>query len=428
LVCVAFALLRRIVSPAQSFVCAVLLALSPGLLDASHSLLSDVPFAALTAAALWAFASLDQLRHGDEARERWLLAAGLTATMLAYFTRSAGLPLLIAVFAWLVWRRRIVASGILAAIAIPLIVAWSLHARAAGGTNYTDFLRYVDPYQQELGRVDGVDVLTRIGENFRKYASLHLPTLLYGSTNPFAAFGGWVMVILAVIGYWGRIRRPTVSEFWVPMYLGLLLLWPATWSGDRLLLPMYPLLLAYAVLALPIAREFIPRPVILGVLLVAGISLLASDGARAERGLHCTGLYRHGVARPCVEDGWEDFTALSMRMRGRLPEGSVVLSRKPTILYAESGYRSLVYPLSSVRDTFFAEARRAGAHYVVADASNLANLYLFPALSDHPSRFCTVPDLQRIRASLMRIEPESVWVRAGPDTAAIKACPQSAER
>ena len=191
---------------------------------------------------------------------------------------------------------------------------------------------------------------------------------------------------------------------------------------------MYPLLLAYAVLALPVARALIPRPVVLGVLAVAAIALLANNVERVKRGMHCVGLYRHGIVRPCVEDDWEDFITLSMRMRERLPDGSVVLSRKPTILYAESGYRSLVYPFSPVRDTLFVEARRVGARYVIADASILANQYLYPALSAYPSRFCIMPDFQRIRASLMRIEPESSWVRAGADTGAIKTCAPGGER
>ena len=420
-VCASYGLLRRVVSPAQAFVCSVAVALSPALLDASHALLSDVPFAALTAAALWAFATLDAGDRHDAARERWLVAVGLVATVLAYFTRSAGLPLVIAAFAWLLWKRRLVVAGILGAMVVPLAIAWSARARHQGGA-YTDFLRYIDPYQPELGRVDAVDVLVRMFSNLDLYASRHLPSLLYGGTDGFAAFGGWICVILAVIGYWFRVRRPSVSELWVPLYLGLLLLWPAAWSGDRLLLPMYPLLLAYAVLALPLTRVFLPRPVVVCTLVIAGIGLLSSDVQRARRGVHCTSAYRRGTARPCVENGWGDFTDLSMRLRGRLPDSSVILSRKPTILYAESGYRSLMYPLSSAPDTFFAEARRAGARYVVVDVSTLANLYLFPALRTHPNRFCTLPDFQRIRASLMRIEPEGAQVSTST-AGDIKPCP-----
>ena len=80
---------------------AVLVALSSALVYYSHWVLSDPLFLALTLAALWALQRADE----EGAHPGWLVG-GVTAAGLAYFTRSAGLPLLVAIAGWLAYRRR----------------------------------------------------------------------------------------------------------------------------------------------------------------------------------------------------------------------------------------------------------------------------------------------------------------------------------
>jgi hypothetical protein len=46
------------------------------------------------------------------------------------------------------------------------------------------------------------------------------------------------------------VRRARVADVFLPLYLGLIFIWPAVWSGERLLLPALPLLLFYAAEAL----------------------------------------------------------------------------------------------------------------------------------------------------------------------------------
>ena len=91
--------------------------------------------------------------------------------------------------------------------------------------------------------------------------------------------------------------------------------------------------------------------------------------------------------------------------KGRLPPGSVVLSRKATFFYALSGYQSRTYPLSASPDTFFAFARESGARYVVLDMiRDLAPLYLHPVVFSRRQEFCVMPDLILQNATMLRIE------------------------
>ncbi|MEO8620472.1 MAG: hypothetical protein ABI625_05365 [bacterium] len=419
--------LRRTLPGATAFACGVIIALSPGLLDLSHALLSDIPFAALSALALGAFAAVSDDTTRRARNVAWL-AVGIGATVLAHFTRSAGLPLLLAALLWLAWQRRYVAGALLVAVVAPLALAWSARARSTGTANYADYLRFIDPYQPELGRVDGVALMGRIFDNGARYVTRHLPNLLVGTGGGFAALAGVIVFGLAIVGFSTRVRRPSVAELWIVLYSGVLLLWPQTWSGERLLLPIYPLLLAYAALALPLVRERLPRPAILAAFALAALSLIVSDVQRVARGLGCTAAYRKGNLHPCVERDWADYFLVAQALRDRLPAGSVVISRKPTILYAESGYPSLVFPLSTARDTLFTEARRIGARYVMVDGSQLTSMYVYDVLRQHPSRFCSLPAFRRDLASLFRIEPERALSAAPRDTNAIVDCTPGGER
>jgi hypothetical protein len=399
--------LRRVLPAVPAFVCGIIIALSPGLLDLSHAVLSDIPFAAFSMLALGAFASVGTETAHDTSRDRMCLAVGLAATVLAYFTRSAGLPLLLAVLVWLVWRRRYVASVVLVGIMTPCALAWSARARHAGVANYTDYLRLVDPYQPDLGTIDGLGWLSRIGQNGQHYAGNHLPTLLFGTGKDIAGLVGWIVFVLAVAGFVMRVRRREISlpELWIPMYAGLLLLWPETWSGERLLLPIYPVMLAYAFVPLPRIHERLPKHYLVIAFALCAVSLIVSDAKRTVRGIGCTAAFVQGNEFPCVEHGWDDFFLLSRSIRGRLPAGSVVISRKPTIFFAEAGYQSMVFPLSSAPDTLLHDAQRFGARYVMVDASPLTQRYVHDVVRTHPERFCSLPAFERNIAVLLRIEP-----------------------
>ncbi|MDB4913423.1 MAG: repeat protein [Gemmatimonadetes bacterium] len=412
--------LRRTLSPVGALVCGLIIALSPGVLDLSHAILSDIPFAALSALALWAFASAEPGTDLPAGWKNGRLVIGILATIAAYFTRSAGLPLLLAALIWLAWKGRYAALGGLLLLVAPLALAWSARARHAGGANYADYLRYVDPYQPALGRADGVALISRVFENAANYGSQHLPVLLFGTHDGFAVLGGWLVLVLAALGFRMRLGRLSVAELWIPMYVGILLLWPQAWSGERLLLPIFPLILAYAALAFPFVRLHVADRWIGVVLIIGVIAALVNDGERISRGLACTAAYRRGEPNPCVENGWKDYFAVARSLHERLPAGAVVMSRKPTILYAESGYPSMVFPLSTAPDTLLSEARKIGAQYLLVDASALTQRYVYEVLREHPSRFCSVPDHRQNLALLLRIEPENPAV--SPDTGTIVDC------
>jgi hypothetical protein len=136
----------------------IVLAVAPGILREGRWILSDVPFWAFTMVALWSF---ERLRPDDWKR----FGVGVAAIVLAYFTRSAGLPLVLAALGWLAWRRLWPQLGVLAAaVGVPALLWW-LRTRAHGPTGYVSEFWRIDPYIPALGNVGPTDLLLRMIEN-----------------------------------------------------------------------------------------------------------------------------------------------------------------------------------------------------------------------------------------------------------------------
>ena len=74
-----------------------------------------------------------------------------------------------------------------------------------------------------------------------------------------------------------------------------------------------------------------------------------------------------------------------------LPEGSVVMSRKPRHFYAVSGLPSRTFSFDSDPDAQIEDATSVGGRYVLLDQwDGLASRYVGGAVLDRPSAFCFV--------------------------------------
>jgi hypothetical protein len=437
---------RRVTTPGTALGVGLLLAIGAGVVERGRWELSDVPFWAFTMLALWGFARLAPRDPADGPKPpapaaapateaparapRWKallgpLALASVGTLLAYETRSAGLPLVVAGVAWLAWRRRWRQLAVFAAVIVPFAFAWWLRNRLAGGPSYTGYLWYVDPYRPALGMVGIGGFLERIVTNVVKYTSQHVPFLLTGVRygTPAVVFGT-VVVLLAVAGWVMRVRRAGVPELWLPLYMGLVLIWPAEWAGNRFLLPALPMLLVCA--AEPI-RALVPRAslrvagvALVGAVLFAGLVPLKNQVVNAAR---CRGAYTPSDPFPCLPEEWSDLLGVAKSVNGALPEGSAVLARKATLFWAYSEYPSRTYPFTADPDTLLAAARDANAQYVLLDyMDNLSVMYLAPVLMQRPQAFCVMTAAGPGRATLMAILPgaermPNVRDRPGNETA-----------
>jgi hypothetical protein len=167
------------------------------------------------------------------------------------------------------------------------------------------------------------------------------------------------------------------------------------------------MLLLYAADTVRALAQRFSRPRLVTGLAAGALALAVLPGTLGQLrlGLECQREFSGGNRYPCMPPMWHDLMAQAEMTRGRLPDQSVVISRKPTLYYAISGYRSRVYPLSADPDTFLAFAAESGARWVVVDqVPDLAPIYLHPMLMDRREDFCVVPELTLSEAVLLRID------------------------
>ena len=421
--------LMRTTTPGVVLCTGLFIALSPEILRLGQEVLSDPTCWLFSVLALIAWASAD--KKALEGKDRGPMPVGLVvaaaaATLAAYFTRSAGAPLLIAVFIWLAIRRQYRAMVIMGAMAAPPIFLWWLHGHAHGAGGYLAPFLSVDPYNPSLGKVTLGELVKRVGENASKYGSLHLSKMVFGTPRTGLVFGA-TFALAMIYGWWKRARKPGLPEIWLPIYLALVMLWPVAWSGARFLFPVVPVIALYVGESLAELAKAASHPrIFAGALLVAGIITAGPDLRRQiKTGSVCRERYAAGDRFACLDTGFKDFFTVSEKTRGMLPANAVVISRKPTIFFLHSGYRSVVYPFFAVPDSLFNLASRTGAKYLVIDEiGDVSPRFLQPILLARRDDFCIIRELSAPAAAMARIE---IGGPRRPDAApnSFRTCPVS---
>jgi hypothetical protein len=262
-----------------------------------------------------------------------------------------------------------------------------------------------------------------MAENARNYVRVHLPVLLVGTAPVALAIASLAMLGFALLGWARRVGRPGVAEILLPLYIALLLAWPAVWSGERFLLPAMPLLLFYAGDAFIAGVERVRHRagLIAGTAVVALLIVLAlpAVSSASRLGSFCRDQYRAGDPFPCLGPEWGDFFDTAVMAQRILPPDAVILSRKPRLLFGLAGLRGRNYPMSADPAVFFAAAEDAGARYVILDRlGRQAQVYLTPVLLRRPHAFCLIHTTPATATALLGILPGAAELQdATPDEA-----------
>lgn len=384
---------ERILKPAGAFAVALLVALSVGVVYYSQWVLSDPVFLAFTMVALYAVARADE---EDGLDSRWV-AVGIVAVGLAYFTRSAGLPLVLAVLGWLAarraWRPLAAASVVLG---LPM-VAWWLRARSVQGVaQYASEFWMVNPYDPSLGTVGFGGLVGRVVENAAGYTTAHLPAGVVGADAPALALFGIALVAAACAGWAIRLREgPGPAELFYPLYWGVVLLWPVVWSGDRFALPLLPLVFVYGALAFRSATRRVPDAVVpvAATVLVLAMLFPAIDGWRraVETASACPADVRERDVWACYGGGVQSFMAAAAWSGEGLPDDARVLTRKPRHFYLQSGVPSRAFAFFEEPEPHLELADALGARYILLDQwDGFARRYVASAVTRRPAAFCFV--------------------------------------
>ncbi len=431
-----FAWASERVGPLSAAAVAVITLFTAGWLQASRWVLSDPAFLVLTFLSLWAVehATADAPRMGGRLSSRgWLVLAGVSA-ILAFFTRSAGLPLVLALSVSLLLSRRVWAASLFAmCLAIPGIW-WLLRLRGGGEGAYQSEFWMVNPYEPQLGVVTWTALPSRAWSNLRLYVGEVLPGEWWsGATGGVLVVFGILLMGFAMWGWLERIRlRPATAELFVPLYLGLILIWPEVWSGDRFILPLYPFILLYA--GESVARTVRPlgrmgsMTVVSAVFLLFLLPALPRWLSLVEDASVCRRVAQAGDPIRCQGSGFVEFRDAAVWSGANLPEGAVVLNRKPRAHYLFGGPSGRIFPFTRDPDQFLAEADRMGARYLLLDHIDTVALFYLPAvIRAQPLAFCHIIGWGRgdsLGTNLFGILPEQQR-RPDGDLSQLQQCPES---
>ena len=399
---------------------ALLTGASSAVIIHSHWILSDVPFLAFTMLALWGMESAmgqgEPGADGDSGADpaggtdastdatssaraaTIMLSFGVAMAFLAYFTRSAGLPLVVAILGAFALRRRFRALAVTSVVVgLPALVWMSRGARAGSneGRYASEFL-LINPYDPGLGTVSAGGMIERIISNTTGYITSHLPIALGGAEG--GLIGGLTIVVL-ILGLTGWVlamrRGPGPAELFLPMYAGLILIWPEVWSGDRFALPLIPLLFLYSAEGIAaLGREKWGALIngaqaaililLIGPMMISW-SRISSDASRCAEAVDAAGPWA------CAGSPFLAFTIAARWAEANLEPGSAVMTRKPRIFYAMSGLPSRTYPFEDDAQFLFDEMAALNSRYVVLDGIGGQGIrYVGGAVIRNPARFCQV--------------------------------------
>ncbi len=200
--------MKRTHGPRPAAAVALLFGIAPGVVYYAQWVLSEPLFLACTFAALWLLTPKPGSEGPLAARD---LAPGLALVAAAYFSRSAGLPLVVAAAVWLALGRRWKHLGAFAAAFAALALPW--HRRSGG--EYVSEFWLINPYAPDLGTAGPADMVRRVGGNLSEYVLEHVPAGLTGMSGiPAAVFGVVLAAAVLAAGFGGcaRVRASPKSS------------------------------------------------------------------------------------------------------------------------------------------------------------------------------------------------------------------------
>jgi hypothetical protein len=410
-----FGLARRRLGWEGGLAAAAPVALSPVLLYYSHWVLADALFVALTLLALCA-------SERSEGSLRWL-ALSVGAALLAFLASAPGLPLILALLIAMAWRK---SWRRLAETAVPVALTlggWWLWVGLAGSrvavAGSGNFL-LADPFAPELGYVGPGELLARTVNNVRAYSADVLPQSLAGVSpggglSLIALFAALLLLALAMVAWVREVRRVRVLELFAVLYAGAIFVWPSVWLDRRLLLPLLPILILYAVTGVIWCFDFLRarRPAwVLPAVGVVLVFLTVSDNVRrVAYNQRCIKFYRQGDHLACYPPPWRAFVQTAHWVRDNTPADAVVVSQDPRLYYLFSERRGTMFPLTSDDATMLAFFDETGVDYVALAGPSPANYrYLVPVIRSVTERFIVEHAIgeETMPAYVLRYMPETV--------------------
>jgi hypothetical protein len=332
-----------------------ILGFSPYFWEFKEHVLSDIPF------LLFAYIALLLVYRAKKAQlsqkvPTWLYAI-FTGFIFyaAYGTRTIGAILLLSLLVYdLLTLRRLTSFTIIVTVSATLMILLQNVLLPSINTSYlSQFTIPRDDFYDKLHRY-GQSILTILDNGHNPVIQLILFTILLG---------------FAIVGYLVRCKKNiTIYEIFVPLYVGMVLVWPA--FQDRFLIPLVPLFVWYAFIGVNFigvnAKYFQPvQGIILATLVLGIFGSYVGKYMTEDYGPIAIGINK----RESIE--------LFAYIRANTEKDAIIIFRRPRALALFTDRRALVFQPLESEDSTISYFREVGADYLINGPMDPSYLYAF---------------------------------------------------
>ncbi len=334
----------------------------PLLIEYNHWILSEVPFLCCSLGAVYFFMKA-------RAHKEYFYYVSFIFAVYSVFIRTAGIPLIIAMLLFLLLKKQYKYAIILLSVFLIVFIPWQIKNMGVlreGG--YLEQLLAKRQYWMESEKVGFLDLIIRGWNNFAYYGALGLPRTILGPiTSPWIlGILGLIFIVFIIVGLLERRKYLSIIEFYFPLGILVLLVWPEVWANERFLLPLLPIFVIYIFFGLFwLGRKI---RVVFFVPLITGLFVflnLISISSKASGMVTNNIEYLKGNTHAGYASDWQHYFEVIAWIEENVPQDQVIMARKPEFVYLLSKHKSFAHPFSS--DTNKVEEAFKRSNYVILD-------------------------------------------------------------
>lgn len=388
-----YAWVRQMMSRRDAMILTPLVAINPIIFKYSSDILSDTPywaFSMLAIYAAWRFQKSQEVQaSGAEKPMPWLL---LTVVMiiLCALTRQIGVALVVALLATLFLKRQwklLISAGLLFILTVGGWQSYEHFYRLQHRSDISSLnqqgvqdvldkspikLEYVKhflvdrPVDMDRNRfqTSPTILLQNVADRMESYTKLSLDHLLPGFkakghkvnlTHLWPLMGLFWLVFF--IGLRSLFIRFPFGGLYLSVYMGVLLVYP--YISQRFLLPVFPIILVCAYSGVLTSRDWLSTRFSfcckLAPYAVPVFLLLALAGHLPDtvRWVNAGYQLKKANTGPSLRKGNRGYYETLLWLKQNTPEDSLIISRKPPVVYYYSGRRSTAFPFTAHADKLF---------------------------------------------------------------------------
>lgn len=346
----------------------------------------------------------------------------LTSCLVAYFIRSGGVVLLLALLITLMWNKKFLAAGIALAFFLLPILSWN--TRSHGENRYVSAVLAVNPYDLSQGKLTMNTAIARIKSNIDRYTRKEIPYSFFGflqkindptERKDVVLYAiGILIVVISLFGLFFKFswKDPRLLLF---LYLAgtmtMLLCWPTQWFGPRFIIPILPLIILFFIkgmydLSQWLAAKFDLKPLkyvfyLLFFLIPLFIGRSQSNVAEYKNDLANARFTANSRYTP----PYQNYFNLGKWAKTNLPANSIVATRKPTLFYHTYGGYTMFYPTQVKTYQEFLDGLKSAkaTHLVVDELGYGSSRLLNPIVEANPQLFTLLHSIENPSTRLYKI-------------------------